>query len=110
MRRYAAHYIWFAGEIYRMHYIELDDNGLLCGIFPLEEEIASTMFLDGVLVPLPSHLEGLSYSDIVVSWRDMSAEVTKGSPVNVYLLGGIPLSAAKLGTDNGCGYGYVKRL
>lgn len=32
-----------------MHYIELDDNGVFHGVYPLNEEIAGTAFYDGVL-------------------------------------------------------------
>ena len=30
-----------------MHYIELDDNGVFHGVYPLNEEIAGTAFYDG---------------------------------------------------------------
>ena len=41
MRRIAAHYVW-CKQVYRMHYIELDDNGAFHGVYPLNEEIAGT--------------------------------------------------------------------
>ena len=48
MRRVASHYIWFR-QLYRMHYVELDSQNRLVGIFPLSEEIAGTEFYDGLL-------------------------------------------------------------
>ena len=43
MRRIASHYIYWR-QFYRLHYVELNDNGVLAGIFPLEGEIAGTEF------------------------------------------------------------------
>ena len=53
MRRVASHYIYWK-QFYRMHYAELDDRGVLAGVFPLEEEIAGTEFYDGILIPGPA--------------------------------------------------------
>lgn len=50
MRRIASHYIYWR-QFYRLHYVELNDNGVLAGIFPLEGEIAGTEFYDGHLDP-----------------------------------------------------------
>lgn len=52
MRRVASHYIYWK-QFYRMHYAELDDRGVLAGVFPLEEEVAGTEFYDGILIPVP---------------------------------------------------------
>ena len=49
MRRIASHYIYWR-QFYRLHYVELNDNGVLAGIFPLEGEIAGTEFYDGILI------------------------------------------------------------
>ena len=49
MRRIASHYIYWR-QFYRMHYVELDDSGILTGVFPLEGEIAGTEFYDGILI------------------------------------------------------------
>jgi hypothetical protein len=35
-----------------MSYIELTDEGLFRGVFPLEGEIAGTEFYDGLLIPV----------------------------------------------------------
>ena len=77
MRRIASHYIYWR-QFYRMHYVELDDSGILTGVFPLEGEIAGTEFYDGILilVPIPALDAGVqenkrchqdSYSD--TSWN-----------------------------------------
>lgn len=52
MRRIASHYIYWR-QFYRLHYVELNDNGVLAGIFPLEGEIAGTEFYDGILILVP---------------------------------------------------------
>lgn len=52
MRRIASHYIYWR-QFYRMHYVELDDSGILTGVFPLEGEIAGTEFYDGILILVP---------------------------------------------------------
>ncbi len=46
------HYIYWR-QFYRLHYVELNDNGVLAGIFPLEGEIAGTEFYDGILILVP---------------------------------------------------------
>lgn len=109
MRRIAAHYIW-CGRVYRMHYIELDDNGLLRGIYPLEEEIAGTSFYDGVLVPVLSSEPAIGFRRAVDSWPALTEKVTPGCPVRIYRLSGIPLASAKLGADHGGGDGHIERL
>jgi hypothetical protein len=50
MRRIAAHYIYWK-ELLPLHYIELDDNDLFVGVYPLCEEIAGTVFKDGIIFP-----------------------------------------------------------
>ncbi|MDD4516011.1 hypothetical protein [Massilibacteroides sp.] len=52
MRRIAAHYIYWK-ELLPIHYIELDENRQLIGVFPLKEEIAGTEFWDGIVCPVP---------------------------------------------------------
>lgn len=109
MKRFAAHFVWYK-QVYRMHYIELDDEGIFRGIYPLEEEIAGTAFYDGVLLPLLSMEPVAGFSEIVDAWPDLTGKVIPGSLAHVYRLGGIPLASAKLGTDHGCSDGYIERL
>ena len=63
MRRIAAHYVW-CKQVYRMHYIELDDNGAFHGVYPLNEEIAGTAFYDGVLVPVLSSEPAIGFKQV----------------------------------------------
>lgn len=108
MRRIAAHYI-YCHQIYRMHYLELDDDGLFQGIFPLTEEIAGTAFYDGILIPLPSDIES-GYPFIWKEWQVLTKAVVPGVWVGIFRLGGIPFATAKLGTyDSSCN-GYIERL
>lgn len=44
MRRIASHYIYW-NSFFPMHYVELDEEECLAGVFPLEEEIAGTEFM-----------------------------------------------------------------
>lgn len=108
MRRFAAHYVWYK-QVYRMHYIEVDDGGLFCGIFPLEAEIAGTAFYDGVLIPVLPGM-AIDFQSMTNTWRDWTENVSIGSPAQVYRLTGIPLASAKLGTDHGCSDGHIERL
>ncbi|RHO67795.1 hypothetical protein DW083_17010 [Parabacteroides sp. AF48-14] len=127
MRRVASHYIYWK-QFYRMHYVELDDKGVLTGVFPLEEEIAGTEFYDGILFPVVKTGEKFHAHEtkIPCPWNnnfmgmesgfDVCRELGLpqaagiGEPACLLLLNGISLTAAKLGTDDGCRNGYIKRL
>lgn len=127
MRRVASHYIYWK-QIYRMHYAELDDQGTLVGVYPLDREIVGTEFYGGIIIPVvydkkEAHLDGASISfewdahssrmetlSGILEERGFSNGVEIGVPVCLLLLSGISLTAAKLGTDNGCCNGYIKRL
>lgn len=92
-----------------MHYIEVDDEGLFRGVYPLEAEIAGTAFYDGVLIPVLSGT-AVDRESLVENWEIWTEEVHIGSPVQIYRLAAIPLASAKLGTDHGGGDGYIERL
>lgn len=127
MRRIAAHYI-YCGRVYRMHYLELDEENRLRGMYPLTEEIAGTAFYDGILIPLPVNgkqaadeaflfsLKGnLSFTGKesvfeVLAARGIADGACPGVPVRVFLLNGISLTASELCADNSRGNGYVQRL
>ncbi len=117
MRRIASHYI-YCHQVYKMHYLELTDEGLYMGLYPLTEEIAGTEFYDGILVPVSSQ-EKQIYSDLIsipfgknsnfsrkesiFSYLDLikvSLQVEKERPVRLVLLNGSPLTAAELSTNN----------
>ncbi len=57
MKRYAAHYIYLSPEkTYHLHVIELDEEGKIRDIFPLKEEIESTEFYNGTIIPLKKNI------------------------------------------------------
>lgn len=127
MRRVASHYI-FWHKMYRMHYVELDDKGAFTGVYPLESEIAGTEFYDGIVIPVLPDAKIVDYHEIsvpsqrylnftaveavsdVLANEQVSGGVVSGVPVQLLLLRGISLTAAKFSTDNGCCNGYIQRL
>ncbi|MEY8487256.1 hypothetical protein [uncultured Parabacteroides sp.] len=122
MRRIASHYIYWK-QFYRMHYVELDDSGILIGIFPLEGEIAGTEFYDGILIPvLVPALDAESQKQIAFDMlpgeilvdalerQGFTGISEMGSPVCLLLLNGIPLATAKFGADDSRSNGYIQRL
>lgn len=55
MKRLAAHRICFsAGACFDIFWIGLDDNGTLRQLAPLEDEIAATVFLNGLILMVPA--------------------------------------------------------
>lgn len=127
MRRVASHYIWFR-QLYRMHYVELDSQNRLVGIFPLSEEIAGTEFYDGLLIPIslaeaeefPEQANRLyrkesdgSAQRELFAWlagSGMCSSVESGDSVVLYLLNRKALSSSELCTDNSRCNGYIQRL
>lgn len=84
MRRLASHYIWYK-KVYRLHYLEIDDEGCFQGIYPLKEEIAGTQFYNGILIPLP--LPAPTQKDsILKEWKSLTGQVDTGTPVHIYHL------------------------
>lgn len=111
MRRIAAHYVYWH-QLYRMCYVELDENDLFVGVFPLEREIAGTEFYDGTLIPLTAGRD-LTFSDFINQlnqWKREADAVTPGTSIFLYRLLGITLPAAELCTDNSRCNGYIERL
>lgn len=108
-KRFAAHYVW-CQEVLRLHYVELDDDGHWAGCFPLETELASTAFYDGILIPIPLQLSPQDVSVLIAYWREWTSLLRLGDPVALYQLNGLSPTSAKLGTDDGRGNGHIKRL
>ncbi|MDR1527036.1 MAG: hypothetical protein LBS46_05105 [Dysgonamonadaceae bacterium] len=51
MKRLAAHYVLLPDDrLLKQHYVELDDENRLLGVFPLDKEIAHTVFYNGILM------------------------------------------------------------
>jgi len=92
-----------------MHYVELEDDGTLSGIFPLQEEIANTAFYNGIVAVLPGdNVPGL-YT-VLSQWKSLTGNVKPGDAVAVCHLNGVSISAAELGAGDGGSNGYVERL
>lgn len=108
MRRLASHYIWYK-QVYRLHYIEVDDDGGFVGVFPLKEEIAGTSFHDGVLVPLLS-TDDTNTPDSIKNWKNITKQIERGMVIHIYQLSGIDGTAAKFGTYNSGSHSNIKRL
>lgn len=127
MRRVASHYVYWNGLL-RMHYVELDDEGRLAGVYPLEGEIAGTEFYDGILFPVGIVGEAFPVGEIKIPWRwdklfrqkepgfDACRELglpqaaAIGETACLLLLGGISLATAKFGADDSRSDGYIQRL
>lgn len=111
MRRIASHFLYWR-QLYRMHYVELNDNGTFVRICPLEGEIAGTEFYDGTLLLLPVGTE-LSIDNFTRNqshWLALSDTLESGTPVQVFRLSGISLTTPELGTDYSSCNGYIERL
>lgn len=109
MRRIASHYIYWK-QWYRMHYLELDAEGCLVGVFPLEQEIAATEFYDGTLIPMPAAFPFERNTFIPAQWMAEADRVEAGMLVSVYRLTGFSPSAPELGTNNGGSNCHIQRL
>lgn len=127
MRRVASHYLFWR-QLYRMHYVELDDTGAFAGVYPLDAEIAGTEFYDGIIVPVLPCVEffhnntfsiplqcnsGSTAMEIIahkLEEEQVSVDVNTGVLVQLFLLKGISLTTTELGTNHGCCNGYIKRL
>ncbi len=111
MKRFAAHYIFLGEEkIYKQHYLELDENNCISGIFPLENEIAGTVFHNGVLFPVSTTLN--LQPEVAKALKDLSQQYPEDSifqllqssglvcedqniPVRIFRLDGIDLLLLK---------------
>lgn len=111
MRRIASHFLYWR-QLYRMHYVELNDNGAFVRICPLEGEIAGTEFYDGTLFLLPVGTE-LSIDNFIASrdyWLTLSDTLEPGTPVQVFRLSGVSLTTPEFGTDHSGCNGHIERL
>lgn len=110
MRRIASHYIYWR-KWYRMHYLELEADGRLTGVYPLDQEIANTEFYDGTLLPV---LVGQTFHSTdkfsLAEWLAVTESVTENSFVHIYRLSGISPAASEFGTNNGSCDCHIQRL
>lgn len=109
MRRIASHYIYWQ-RWHRMHYLELDANGCLVGVFPLDQEIANTEFYDGTLILMPVDFPFIINDFIPAQWMSEADRIVPGTQVAVYRLTGFTPSASEFGTDNGGSNCHIQRL
>ncbi len=127
MKRFAAHYIFLTKEkCYKQHYIELESDDCMAGVYPLENEVAETVFRNGVLFPVSKALF-LNGNEILNQLKKLQMQHPDDSifdlldqleivcsdtqvPVDIYQLDGIDLPAAKLGTNDSRCNCYVQRL
>lgn len=49
-RRFFAHYLCYKDQIYPKHILSLNDNNQVCEIQPFTNEIANTLFYNGILI------------------------------------------------------------
>ena len=94
MKRLAAHYVLMPDDtLLKQHYVELDDENRLLGVFPLNKEIANTLFYNGILM---LHLPLL--------WR------WPGGGVEIYLLTRIDLLPPKFSAHDCRSHSHIQRL
>jgi hypothetical protein len=125
MKRFAAHYLFFPpDQRLKLHCIELDENKRFQGVFPLVGEPAATVFVNGIIFPVkrkicPENLlqtlkeEAQSHPEESIFQlleNQHFPEIQLNDTVFVYVLDGIDLLAAKLGTDNCRSHSYIQRL
>lgn len=126
MKQYASHYL-YCGEVLRMHCIRLNGAGCIERVFPFVEEIASTVFVDGLVFPIRANqsvdaallldsLKFLQAEQPTASAFELIAQLSELAPIDysdpvlLFRLHGCDFSSPKFGTDNRCGYGYIERL
>ena len=126
MKQFASHYLYY-GQSLRMHCIRLDGTGCIERVFPFVEEIASTVFVDGLVFPirvnqsvdaslLLNALQCMQAEQPTASAFELIAQLSELAPIDyadpvlLFRLHGCDFSSPKFGTDNGCRYGYIERL
>lgn len=77
MKRFAAHRLYLASEkkMLAMQVVELDEQGDVHLVFPLEEEIRQTEWLGGMIViaaEMPQHVPDESFSAFLARLSDAS--------------------------------------
>lgn len=127
MKRFAAHYIFISpDQVYKLHFLELDDNNCIKGVFPLASETANTSFYNGILFPIKTDLVIESFSILhqikklqkqnpkatifdLLSQLEI-VETRNDKPVSVVRLDGIDLLSSKLGASDSGSDCHIQRL
>ncbi|MDR0542178.1 MAG: hypothetical protein LBH19_08175 [Dysgonamonadaceae bacterium] len=93
MKRLAAHYVLLPDDrLLKQHYVETDDKNHLLGVFPLNREIADTVFFNGILM------------------LRRCASRNEATEVEIYFLDRIDLLPTNFGADDCRRHGYIQRL
>ena len=106
MKRLASHFIFLPQhELFRLHYIELNERNIIEKIAPLNEEIASTSFFSGYLFVINS---GMIFSPTGFFEQNFDIE----QPVSVYHANSLPsdCSSPELGASYGGCNGHIQRI
>ncbi len=121
MKRYASHYILLSPDkVLRQHFIEVDNSGKITCISPLTEEIAGTIFYNGII--FPSNMENINAA--ILNTTTDHAEISlpqklfklgivasrEDFPVYIYHLDSINLSSPELSTNDRGRYCHIQRL
>ena len=125
VKRFAAHYIYLStNRIYKLHYIELNENNELSNIHPLITEIAGTSFYNGILILLKENYTPIQLLNLIKEKKDIYPEksafdlldsipfqeIKTQDRVHIFSLPGIDLLAAELSTNNSSCSSYIQRL
>ena len=118
MKRLAAHYVLMPDDtLLKQHYVELDDENRLLGVFPLDKEIANTLFYNGILMlrhcegDCPKQSSESQHSGLLRYARNDGTLIFDApSSVEIYLLERIDLLPPKF-TANDCrSHSHIQRL
>ncbi|MDR1938215.1 MAG: hypothetical protein LBQ73_06940 [Tannerellaceae bacterium] len=88
MRRIASHRVFWK-ELYPLSYVELTDEGVFQGVYPLREETPATEFYDGLLLPVPQGAP-LSYplTPEEIRRSGLTENVSTGDKIHLYRIHG----------------------
>ncbi|MDR2118154.1 MAG: hypothetical protein LBP25_01265 [Tannerellaceae bacterium] len=88
MRKIASHSIFWK-QLYPLSYMELTEEGIFLGIYPLQGETASTEFYDGLLVPVPEGtLLSSPFTPEQIRRSGITERVSTGDKIYLYRLHG----------------------
>ena len=124
MKRLAAHYVLLPDDrLLKQHYVELDDENRLLGVFPLNKEIANTIFYNGILIihlpPAPSQGGGdAEETRDATLWKErntlrlplLGRGPGGGEKVEIYLLTHIHLLPPKFTASDCRSHSHIQRL
>ncbi|MDR2843675.1 MAG: hypothetical protein LBV57_03405 [Candidatus Symbiothrix sp.] len=124
VKRIAAQYVFLPSvPVLKQHVVELDET-VFRNVFPLEHEIASVSFFNGILILLKQDIHPVDLfnrlkmeseqqpqtSIFQLLEQQSFTKIEKGDTVFIYLLEGIDLLTAKFGTSNSRSHCHIQRL